>query len=140
MFQSEMSDLMSGISPELLLLGHEEEIENQVSEILLQDFNDFQKFALAQNQQQDDGFDKRDLMDEAAAADIFYPSAKPSDITGQSLAATMETDKNKVLSSMTIPTNNANKFAFVEPVKVHQTTTEKMNFSHSDCTWTSILL
>jgi hypothetical protein len=105
-----MSDLMSGISPELLLLGHEEEIENQVSEILLQDFNDFQKFALAQNQQQDDGFDKRDLMDEAAAADIFYPSAKPSDITGQSLAATMATDKNKVLSSMTIPTNNANKF------------------------------
>ena len=126
MFQSEMSDLMSGISPELLLLGHEEEIENQVSEILLQDFNDFQKFALAQNQQQDDGFDKRDLMDEAAA-DIFYPSAKPSDITGQSLAATMETDKNKVLSSMTIPTNNANKFAFVEPVKVHQTTAEKMD-------------
>merc|ERR1712154_534669 len=58
--------LMSGVSPELLLLGHEEEIENQVSEILLQDFNDFQKFALAQNQQQDDGFDKRDLMDEAA--------------------------------------------------------------------------
>lgn len=127
MFQSEMSDLMSGISPELLLLGHEEEIENQVSEILLQDFNDFQKFALAQNQQQDDGFDKRDLMDEAAAADIFYPSAKPSDITGQSLAATMETDKNKVLSSMTIPTNNANKFAFVEPLKVHQTTAEKMD-------------
>lgn len=126
MFQSEMSDLMSGISPELLLLGHEEEIENQVSEILLQDFNDFQKFALAQNQQQDDGFDKRDLMDEAAA-DIFYPSAKPSDITGQSLAATMETDKNKVLSSMTIPTNNANKFAFVEPLKVHQTTAEKMD-------------
>jgi len=126
MFQSEMSDLMSGISPELLLLGHEEEIENQVSEILLQDFNDFQKFALAQNQQQDDGFEKRDLMDEAAA-DVFYPSAKPSDITGQSLAATMETDKNKVLSSMTIPTNNANKFAFVEPVKVHQTTAEKMD-------------
>ena len=126
MFQSEMSDLMSGISPELLLLGHEEEIENQVSEILLQDFNDFQKFALAQNQQQDDGFDKRDLMDEAAA-DIFYPSAKPSDITGQSLAATMATDKNKVLSSMTIPTNNANKFAFVEPLKVHQTTAEKMD-------------
>merc|ERR1712001_146056 len=124
MFQSEMSDLMSGISPELLLLGHEEEIENQVSEILLQDFNDFQKFALAQNQQQDDGFDKRDLMDEAAAADIFYPSAKPSDITGQSLAGTMETEKTKGLSSMTIPTN---KFAFVEPLKVHQTTAEKMD-------------
>ena len=100
MFQSEMTDLMSGVSPDLLLLGHEEEIENQVSEILLQDFNDFQKFAL---DQQDDGFNKKDLMDEAMN-DMFYPSAKPSDITGQTLAVAMEADKNKVLNSMAIPT------------------------------------
>merc|ERR1719158_1382484 len=102
MFQSEMSDLMSGVSPELLLLGHEEEIENQVSEILLQDFKEFQKFAL---QHQGDDFNKKDLMEELAATnDVVYPSAKPSDITGQSLAVTMETDKSKVLSSMLIPT------------------------------------
>jgi len=95
---------MSGVSPELLLLGHEEEIENQVSEILLQDFNDFQKFAL--DHQEDDGFNnKKDLMDQAIMNDMFYPSAKPSDITGQTLAVTMEADKNKVLNSMAIPTS-----------------------------------
>jgi hypothetical protein len=103
MFQSEMTDLMSGVSPELLLLGHEEEIENQVSEILLQDFNDFQKFAL---DHQDDGFNKKDLMDETMN-DLYYPSAKPSDITGQTLAVTMEADKNKVLNSMAIPTSTS---------------------------------
>lgn len=105
MFQSEMSDLMSGVSPDLLLLGHEEEIENQVSEILLQDFNDFQKFALS-IQQQEDGFNnKKDLMEEATN-DMFFPSAKPSDITGQTLAVAMETDKTKVLNSMAIPSTN----------------------------------
>jgi len=101
MFHTEMSDLMSGVSPDLLLLGHEEEIENQVSEILLQDFDDFQKFAL-NIQQQEDGFNKKDLMEEANT-DMFYPSAKPSDITGQTLAVTMETDKTKVLNSMALP-------------------------------------
>jgi len=102
-----MSDLMSGVSPELLLLGHEEEIENQVSEILLQDFNDFQRFALNQQQveEKEDDFNKKDLIDDVMmTSDMFYPSAKPSDITGQSLAVTMETDKSKVLSSMLIPT------------------------------------
>jgi cyclic AMP-dependent transcription factor ATF-4 len=100
-----MSDLMSGVSPDLLLLGHEEEIENQVSEILLQDFNDFQKFALS-IQQQEDGFNnKKDLMEEATN-DMFFPSAKPSDITGQTLAVAMETDKTKVLNSMAIPSTN----------------------------------
>jgi len=111
MFQFEMADLMSGVSPELLLLGHEEEIENQVSEILLQDFNDFQKFALNQQQQEqveeDDGFNKKALIDDVMlTTDMFYPSARPSDITGQSLAVTMETDKTKVLNSMSIPTNH----------------------------------
>jgi cyclic AMP-dependent transcription factor ATF-4 len=96
---------MSGVSPDLLLLGHEEEIENQVSEILLQDFNDFQKFALS-IQQQEDGFNnKKDLMEEATN-DMFFPSAKPSDITGQTLAVAMETDKTKVLNSMAIPSTN----------------------------------
>jgi len=105
MFHTEMSDLMSGVSPDLLLLGHEEEIENQVSEILLQDFNDFQKFALS-IQQQEDGFNnKKDLMEEATN-DMFFPSAKPSDITGQTLAVAMETDKTKVLNSMAIPSTN----------------------------------
>lgn len=104
MFQSEMSDLMSGVSPELLLLGHEEEIENHVSEILLQDFNNFQNFAL--DHQDDDGFNKKDLMDEVMN-DMFYPSAKPSDITGQSLAVTMEADKTKVLNSMVVPTDTS---------------------------------
>ena len=99
-----MSDLMSGVSPELLLLGHEEEIENQVSEILLQDFNDFQKFAL-QHHQEDD-FNKKDLMEEVTNNDMYYQSAKPSDITGQSLAVTMETDKTKVLNSMATSANN----------------------------------
>ena len=56
MFHTEMSDLMSGVSPDLLLLGHEEEIENQVSEILLQDFDDFQKFALNIQQQEGSTF------------------------------------------------------------------------------------
>jgi len=115
MFHTEMSDLMSGVAPELLLLGHEEEIENQVSEILLQDFNDFQKFALS-IQQQEDGFNKKDHMEEEAASDTFYPSAKPSDITGQTLAVTMETDKTKVLNSMAIaPTTNTDQ---VDNVKV----------------------
>jgi len=108
-----MSDLMSGVSPELLLLGHEEEIENQVSEILLQDFNDFQKFAL---QHQDDDFNKKDLMEEVVATnDTIYPCAKPSDITGQSLAVTMETDKNKVLNSMA-----TNITPMLTPVKLNQ--------------------
>lgn len=104
MFQSEMSDLMSGVSPELLLLGHEEEIENHVSEILLQDFNNFQNFAL--DHQDDDGFNKQDLMDEVMN-DMIYPSAKPSDITGQTLAVTMEADKTKVLNSMVVPTGTS---------------------------------
>jgi hypothetical protein len=99
MFQSEMTDLMSGFSLDLLPFGHEEEIENQVTEILLQDFNEFQEFA--QNHQ-DDGFNKKDLMDEALN-DMYYQSAKPSDITGQTLAVTMEADKNKVLNSMALP-------------------------------------
>jgi len=116
MFHTEMSDLMSGVSPDLLLLGHEEEIENQVSEILLQDFDDFQKFAL-NIQQQEDGFNKKDLMEEANT-DMFFPSAKPSDITGQTLAVTMETDKTKVLNSMALPsTINSNQ---VENSKVQQ--------------------
>ena len=116
MFQSEMSDLMSGVSPELLLLGHEEEIENQVSEILLQDFNDFTKFAL---QHQEDGFNKKDLNEEVTATnDMYYPSAKPSDITGQSLAVTMETDKTKVLSSMATTSNNIPPM--LTPVKLNQ--------------------
>jgi hypothetical protein len=69
---------------------------------LLQDFNDFQKFAL--DHQDDDGFNnKKDLMDQATMNDMFYPSAKPSDITGQTLAVTMEADKNKVLNSMALP-------------------------------------
>jgi len=111
-----MSDLMSGVSPELLLLGHEEEIENQVSEILLQDFNDFQKFAL---QQQEDGFNKKDLMEEVNATnDMFYPSAKPSDITGQSLAVTMETDKTKVLNSMATPPKNT--VPMLTPIMLNQ--------------------
>jgi len=118
MFQSEMSDLMSGISPELLLLGHEEEIENQVSEILLQDFNDFQKFALQHHQE--DGFNKKHLMEEVTTTnnDMYYPSANPSDITGQSLAATMETDKTKVLNSMATSTNSITPM--LSPVKLHQ--------------------
>jgi len=116
MFQSEMSDLMSGVSPELLLLGHEEEIENQVSEILLQDFNDFQKFAL-QHHQEDD-FNKKDLMEEVTNNDMYYQSAKPSDITGQSLAVTMETDKTKVLNSMATSANNITPM--LAPVKLHQ--------------------
>merc|ERR1712088_541324 len=92
---------MSGVSPELLLLGHEEEIENQVSEILLQDFNDF---------------NKKDLMEEVVATnDTIYPCAKPSDITGQSLAVTMETDKNKVLNSMA-----TNITPMLTPVKLNQ--------------------
>lgn len=103
MFQSEMTDLMSGFSLDLLLFGHEEEIENQVTEILLQDFNEFQEFA--QNHQ-DDGFNKKDLMDEAFN-DMYYQSAKPSDITGQTLAVTMEADKNKVLNSMALPTTTS---------------------------------
>merc|ERR1712226_1254597 len=61
------------------------------------------------NQQQveekEDDFNKKDLIDDVMmTSDMFYPSAKPSDITGQSLAVTMETDKSKVLSSMLIPT------------------------------------
>jgi len=129
MFQSEMSDLMSGISPELLLLGHEEEIENQVSEILLQDFNDFQKFALS-IQQQEDGFNnKKDLMEDATN-DMFFPSAKPSDITGQTLAVTMETDKTKVLNSMAIPsTNNADQ---VDNAKVQKLTANWMESTTVD--------
>ena len=111
-----MSDLMSGVSPELLLLGHEEEIENQVSEILLQDFNDFTKFAL---QHQEDGFNKKDLNEEVTATnDMYYPSAKPSDITGQSLAVTMETDKTKVLSSMATTSNDIPPM--LTPVKLNQ--------------------
>lgn len=98
MFQSEMSDLTLGLSPELLLLGHEEEIDNQVNEIMLQDFNNFQNVT---NADQIDGLKQEDLMDETME-DMFYLSAKPSDITGQSLAYTMQQDKNKVLNNMAI--------------------------------------
>jgi len=129
MFHTEMSDLMSGVSPELLLLGHEEEIENQVSEILLQDFNDFQKFALS-IQQQEDGFDKKHLMEEEATSDIFFPSANPSDITGQTLAVAMETDKTKVLNSMAIPsTTNTDQ---VDNVKVQHLTSDWMESTTVD--------
>lgn len=126
MFHTEMNDLMSGVSPDLLLLGHEEEIENQVSEILLQDFNDFQKFALQQSiqQHQEDGFNKKDLMEEEATTDMYYPSANPSDITGQTLAVAMKTDKTNVLNSMAIPsTTNADQ---VDNAKVQQLTSDWM--------------
>jgi hypothetical protein len=126
---------MSGVSPELLLLGHEEEIENQVSEILLQDFNDFQKFAL-NIQQQEDGFNKKQLMDEVTT-DMFYPSANPSDITGQSLAVTMETDKNKVLNSMAIPTANTTPMLdkdYVGNVKVEPLPSDWMESTTVDLT------
>jgi hypothetical protein len=124
-----MSDLMSGVPSELLLLGHEEEIENQVSEILLQDFNDFQKFALS-IQQQEDGFNKKHLMEEEATSDIFFPSAKPSDITGQTLAVAMETDKTKVLNSMAIPpTTNTDQ---VDNVKVQHLTSLLMESTTFD--------
>jgi hypothetical protein len=43
---------------------------------------------------------------EELMGDTFYPSAKPSDITGQSLALTMEDDKNKVLNAIATPTSN----------------------------------
>jgi hypothetical protein len=126
---------MSGVSPELLLLGHEEEIENQVSEILLQDFNDFQKFAL-NIEQQEDGFNKKQLMDEVTT-DMFYPSANPSDITGQSLAVTMETDKNKVLNSMAIPTANTTPMLdkdYVGNVKVEPLPSDWMESTTVDLT------
>jgi len=101
--QSEMSDLSLGFSPELFSsLGHDEEIDSQVSEILLQDFNDFQNFTLDQEK---DGLLQNNLMEELMG-DTFYPSAKPSDITGQSLALTMEDDKNKVLNAIATPTAN----------------------------------
>jgi len=100
MFQSEMSDLMAGVSREQLLLGHEEEIENQVSDILLQEINDFQNFAL---DHQYDGLDDQKFIDETMT-ETFFHSANPTDITGQTLAVTMEADKNKVLNSMAIPT------------------------------------
>lgn len=110
MFQSEMSDLTLGISPELLLLGDEEEIDNQVSEICLQDFNNFQNWNY--NDQHNNGLNK-DLMEDSMAD--FYLSAKPSDITGQSLAFKMEDDKNKVLTSMAIKTSsNGTPFTVVE--------------------------
>ena len=101
--QSEMSDVALGFSPEFLSsLGHDEEIDSQVSEILLQDFNDFQNFTLDQEK---DGLFQNQLMEELMG-DTFYASAKPSDITGQSLALTMEDDKNKVLNAMATPTSN----------------------------------
>lgn len=106
MMQSEMSDVLLGFSPELSSLGHEEEIENQLSEILLQDFNAFQNFTL---DQQKDGLFQNELMEDVMG-DTFYPSAKPSDITGQSLAVTMEDDKNKVLNSMAITSNKEATF------------------------------
>merc|ERR1719191_1836668 len=49
---------------------------------------------------------------------MYYPSANPSDITGQSLAATMETDKTKVLNSMVTSTNNITPM--LSPAKLHQ--------------------
>jgi hypothetical protein len=101
--QSEISDVALGFSPEFLSsLGHDEEIESQVSEILLQDFNNFQNFTLDQEK---DGLFQYESMEEVMG-DTFYPSAKPSDITGQSLALTMEDDKNKVLSAIATPTSN----------------------------------
>jgi hypothetical protein len=99
-----MSDLSLGFSPELFSsLGHDEEIDSQVSEILLQDFNDFQNFTLDQEK---DYLFQTEIMTEELLGDNFYPSAKPSDITGQSLALTMEDDKNKVLNAISIPTSN----------------------------------
>merc|ERR1712156_1038072 len=75
--------------------------------------NEFQKFAL---QHQGDDFNKKDLMEELAATnDVIYPCAKPSDITGQSLAVTMETDKTKVLNSMA-----TNITPMLTPVKLNQ--------------------
>jgi len=101
--QSEISDVALGFSPEFLSsLGHDEEIESQVSEILLQDFNNFQNFTLDQEK---DGLFQYESMEEVMG-DTFYPSAKPSDITGQSLALTMEDDKNKVLNAIATPTSN----------------------------------
>lgn len=98
-----MSDVALGFSPEFLSsLGHDEEIESQVSEILLQDFNNFQNFTLDQEK---DALFQNEMMEELMG-DTFYPSAKPSDITGQSLALTMEDDKNKVLNAMVTPTSN----------------------------------
>lgn len=107
MMQSEMSDVLLGFSPELSSLGHEEEIENQLSEIALQDFNEFQNFTL--DQQEKDGLFRNELMEDVMG-ETFYPSAKPSDITGQSLAVTMEDDKNKVLNSMAITPNKEATF------------------------------
>jgi len=101
--QSEITDVALGFSPEFLSsLGHDEEIESQVSEILLQDFNNFQNFTLDQEK---DGLFQYESMEEVMG-DTFYPSAKPSDITGQSLALTMEDDKNKVLNAIATPTSN----------------------------------
>ena len=51
MFQSEMSNLMDGISPELLLFGHESEIQSQMTTDFLQDFNDFQMSDLKMQQE-----------------------------------------------------------------------------------------
>ena len=67
----------------------------------------------------EDGFNKKDLMEEVTATnDMYYPSAKPSDITGQSLAVTMETDKTKVLSSMATTSNSIPPM--LTPVKLNQ--------------------
>merc|ERR1712062_32682 len=97
--------------------------------------NDFQKFAL---QHQDDDFNKKDLMEEVVATnDTIYPCAKPSDITGQSLAVTMETDKNKVLNSMA-----TNITPMMESRKLKKQLMKYKNFWISLLmkTWTKMLL
>merc|ERR1712018_1082074 len=107
--------------------------ENQVSEIMLQDFDDFQKFAL-NIQQQEDGFNKKDLMEEANT-DMFFPSAKPSDITGQTLAVTMETDKTKVLNSMALPsTINSNEVENAKVQKLQSNWMESTSVDFAPCT------
>lgn len=124
-----MSDLTLGITPELLLLGHEEEIDSQVSEILLQDFNDFQN---ATFNDQNDSSSKINLMEEAMMGDMFYPSANPSDITGQSLAAKMKDDKNKVLNSMAISHQSlCNKATSLKAVENKPAQQESQNWMDS---------
>ena len=67
---------------------------------------------------------------EEATNDMFFPSAKPSDITGQTLAVAMETDKTKVLNSMAIPsTNNTDQ---VDNAKVQQIASDWMESTTVD--------
>ena len=99
MFQSEMSDLMFGVSSELLLLEHDEGKQNQMSNMLMEDIDEIKMFDI-NIQQQENGLSKTEVFDADINA-MVYLSANPSDITGQYLAEDMESDKVKVLHSMT---------------------------------------